>query len=141
MSCNFNGGHGSVLDFQHYTHPWSKLRTKGGISYKSCLSIILGHKSSKWFGTDGKLVALPNPLRKKPTRPINLDDDTVSSNDPLTFFCPPTLPGKGVEGLGILKFIISMYKTFYRNGWFSSVCLLKWVSRTVAQANNHTPKI
>ena len=93
MSCNFNGGHGSFSDFQHYTHPWSKLRTKGGISYKSCLSIILGHKSSKWFGTDGKLVALPNPLRKKPTRPINLDDDTVSSNDPLTFFCPPTLPG------------------------------------------------
>ena len=75
----------------------------GGISYKSCLSIILGHKSSKWFGTDGKLVALPNPLRKKPTRPINLDDDTVSSNDPLTFFCPPTLPGKVVEGLGIIQ--------------------------------------
>ena len=48
---------------------------------------------SKWFGTDGKLVALPNPLRKKPTRPANLDDDSVSSNDPLTYFCPPSLPG------------------------------------------------
>ena len=58
---------------------------------------ILGQQSSKWFGTDGKLVALPNPLRKKPTRPTNLDDDNgavgSTCNDPLTFFCPPSLPG------------------------------------------------
>ena len=52
-----------------------------------------GLNQSKWFGTDGKLVALPNPLRKKATRPSNLDDDLVSDQDPLTFFCPPTLPG------------------------------------------------
>ena len=54
-----------------------------------------GHSSS-WFGSDGKLSTLPNPLRKKPTRPSNvLDDDMLDDKliEPLTYFCPPALPG------------------------------------------------
>ena len=45
--------------------------------------------NSKWFGTDGKLVALPNPIQKKATRPPNYED---YENDHLTFYSAPTLP-------------------------------------------------
>jgi hypothetical protein len=42
----------------------------------------------KWFGEDGRLVALPDPILKRPTRPPNLDDsDTIVEPD--TYFCPP----------------------------------------------------
>ena len=51
--------------------------------------------SSKWFGNDGKLVAQPNPIMKKATRPPIFDEDL--NDEPLTYFCPPTLPGP--EGL------------------------------------------
>ena len=53
---------------------------------------IRGQQTTQWFGTDGRLVALPNPLRKKPTRPDNLDEESCF-NEPLTYFCNPTLPG------------------------------------------------
>ncbi len=47
-----------------------------------------------WFGEDGKLVALPNPIQRKATRPPNFED-TMSDDveQSLTFFCPPSLPG------------------------------------------------
>lgn len=48
-------------------------------------------QKSKWFGADGKLVALPTPILRRATRPAYLDDDLV--DEPLTYFCPPTLPG------------------------------------------------
>ena len=48
-------------------------------------------RNSAWFGTDGKLVALPNPLRKKATRPTNFNQE--NSELPMTYFCPPMLPG------------------------------------------------
>ena len=35
--------------------------------------------SSKWFGSDGKLVALPNPVTKTATRPPIFDDELTSS--------------------------------------------------------------
>ena len=53
---------------------------------------VKGTENCNWFGSDGKLVALPNPLSKKATRPPNYEDES-NMTDPLTFFCPPTLPG------------------------------------------------
>ena len=35
--------------------------------------------SSKWFGSDGKLVALPNPVTKTATRPPIFDDELTST--------------------------------------------------------------
>lgn len=52
----------------------------------------LGLQESKWFASDGKLIAMANPLRKKPTRPVDLNEDMPSS-EPLTYYCQPTLPG------------------------------------------------
>ena len=43
---------------------------------------------AKWFGEDGRLVALPDPILKRPTRPPNLDESDAPA-DPETFFCPP----------------------------------------------------
>ncbi len=46
-----------------------------------------------WFGEDGKLVALPNPIQRKATRPPNFEDsmsDDVEQS--LTYFCSPMLP-------------------------------------------------
>ena len=42
----------------------------------------------RWFGEDGRLVALSDPVLKRPTRPPNIDESDVSL-DPETFFCPP----------------------------------------------------
>ena len=53
--------------------------------------IIMENRNSKWFGTDGKLVALPNPIGKKATRPPHFEEDQGHGNK--TFYCPPTLPG------------------------------------------------
>ena len=45
-------------------------------------------QNSRWFGTDGKLVALPNPIQKKATRPPIYEDE----NGHWTFYTAPTLP-------------------------------------------------
>ena len=42
----------------------------------------------RWFGEDGRLVALPDPILKRPTRPPNLDESDAPV-EPDTFFCPP----------------------------------------------------
>lgn len=52
--------------------------------------VLMEKGNSKWFGTDGKLAALPNPIQKKATRPPNYEDQ---ENCHLTFYCAPTLPG------------------------------------------------
>ena len=56
------------------------------------LRILLEQSGSgdqvRWFGEDGRLVALPDPILKRPTRPPNLDESDVTM-DPDTFFCPP----------------------------------------------------
>ena len=36
--------------------------------------VLMEKSNSKWFGTDGKLTALPNPIQKKATRPPNYED-------------------------------------------------------------------
>ena len=53
--------------------------------------IIMQSQNSKWFGTDGKLVALPNPVGKKATRPPHFEED--QDHGTTTFYCPPSLPG------------------------------------------------
>ena len=35
-----------------------------------------GTKHNPWFGQDGRLVALPNPIQRKATRPPVLDDSS-----------------------------------------------------------------
>jgi len=59
---------------------------------------------AKWFGEDGRLVALPDPILKRPTRPPILDEsDAVIEPD--TFFCPPFMGGQsGADDITYGKF-------------------------------------
>ena len=44
-------------------------------------------KRNCWFGEDGRLVALPNPIQRMSTRPMSSE----SSQEPLTVYCYPTM--------------------------------------------------
>ena len=58
----------------------------------------------KWFGQDGRLVALPDPVLKRPTRPPILEDSDIIL-EPETYFCPPFLAGQSAsEDLAFGKF-------------------------------------
>ena len=37
---------------------------------------VAGARHNPWFGQDGRLVALPNPIQRKATRPPVLDDSS-----------------------------------------------------------------
>lgn len=49
-----------------------------------------------WFGRDGRLVALPDPVQRKPTRPTLYEDAPAPAVE--TVFCPPNLPPRGEAG-------------------------------------------
>ncbi len=51
-----------------------------------------------WFGRDGRLVALPDPTLRAPTRPEGPREDE-DEDEGLSVFCPPNLPmGREVAG-------------------------------------------
>jgi hypothetical protein len=53
-----------------------------------------------WFGRDGRLVRLPNPLQRIATRPTPPEIDNRHSSALETVFCPPNLPGPSGETAG-----------------------------------------
>ncbi len=78
----------------------------------------------RWFGRDGRLVALPDPTLRAPTRPVTYEDEDVgaagagpgsscgaavgTSAAVETAFCPPNLPGPdgapaGTEQPGLVR--------------------------------------
>ena len=68
---------------------------------------LLNESKESWFGRDGRLVALPDPIQRKSTRPIVYDSPATD-----TVFCPPNLPGPdgapaGTEQPGLVNTIIS----------------------------------
>ncbi len=59
-----------------------------------------------WFGSDGRLIALPNPLARNPARPPAYNSDTQIP-DPAdyqpeleTVYCEPTIPGPDGQPAG-----------------------------------------
>ena len=54
-------------------------------------------KRNCWFGQDGRLIALPNPIQRMSTRPLSLE----SNQEPLTVYCYPTMSmTEGQSGFG-----------------------------------------
>lgn len=53
-----------------------------------------GNAGQNWFGRDGRLVCLPNPIQRKPTRPIVYEENPPAIE---TIYCPPNLPGPNGE--------------------------------------------
>lgn len=54
-------------------------------------------ESKRWFGQNGKLLALPNPILKHSTRPAESDDLDPALE---TVYCPPHKPGPNGEPAG-----------------------------------------
>lgn len=59
---------------------------------------------SRWFGQDGRLVALPDPILKNPTRPP-VFEDLENQTDLPTYFCSPLPNGQ----TGIDDFVHGKY--------------------------------